>query len=155
MTHYYLDASALVKLYLPESGSRRLTDLLRLTQSLEPCFSSELVVVEALSALARARREGRISRQTLEVLRARLMADAQTFPEMLTVSRDIVEWAGELTMAYPLRAYDAVHLATALDMARRFKMMDLPAPIFVSADETLLAAAQSEGLRAENPNDHP
>jgi hypothetical protein len=30
----------------------------------------------------------------------------------------------------------------------------LPAPIFVSADENLLAAARAEGLAAEDPNAH-
>ena len=74
---------------------------------------------------------------------------------MLSVHREIIERAGQLTMLYPLRAYDAVHLATALHTAMRLSEVDLPAPVFVSADETLLTAARAEELRAENPNDHP
>ena len=33
-------------------------------------------------------------------------------------------------------------------------MLGLPAPIFVSADANLLAAARAEGLAVENPNEH-
>jgi hypothetical protein len=33
--------------------------------------------------------------------------------------------------------------------------MGLPALTFLAADTRLLAAAQAEGLRADNPNNHP
>ncbi|MDZ4766916.1 MAG: hypothetical protein SGI73_20445 [Chloroflexota bacterium] len=56
-----------------------------------------------------------------------------------------------MTERYPLRTLDALQLASAL-VATNF----LPdAPIFISADLKLLAAASAEGLPTDDPNAHP
>ena len=71
----------------------------------------------------------------------------------ICTSRRILGHASQLALRYPLRAYDAIHLATALEFERDSDV-GLPAPIFVSADTNLLAAARAEGLAVENPNEH-
>ena len=58
------------------------------------------------------------------------------------MSRDVVVRAAELVAAHPLRSLDALHLASALLVAK-----GAPEPFrFGAADERLLAAARAEGL---------
>jgi len=54
-----------------------------------------------------------------------------------------------------LRGYDAIQLATALELINRFAANKLPSIIFISADNHLNQAAQTEGLTVDNPNNHP
>ena len=48
-----------------------------------------------------------------------------------------------------------IYLACALTLNKPLIDHGLPPPTFIAADGNLLAAAQSEGLTTENPNDHP
>jgi hypothetical protein len=48
-----------------------------------------------------------------------------------------------------------VQLATALIVDRSLQASGLAPLRFVTADNNLLAAAQAEGVTAENPNEHP
>ena len=60
------------------------------------------------------------------------------------------ETAAALTQRHPLKAYDAVQLAVAL----RYRRVLTAHPLtFVCSDNTLLAAAQAEGLSTANPFD--
>ncbi len=153
MTNYYLDASALVRRYLWETGSRWLRDLL--DRSSEASFgSTELMTVEVVCALTRAERDNRISLTQRDRLANLFLAEVKGLLDAVPVSAAILRSASQLALRHPLRTYDAVHLATALALADRLLRAGLPAPIFVSADENLLAAARAEGLIAEDPNQH-
>jgi len=70
------------------------------------------------------------------------------------LSTTIVRRAGNSLLAHPLRAYDAVQLASVLDMKEQLAYTSLAPPIFVSADRRLLAAAEAEGLVTDDPNRH-
>ena len=153
MATYYLDASALVKRYLEESGSRWLRELL--DQSDRHSFAgTELIAVEVVCALTRAERDHRVSRSRRDKLTNLFLAEVEALLEAVPVSDSILQRANQLALRYPLRAYDAMHLATALTLAERMYGLNLPIPGFVSADANLLTAARAEGLVAENPNDH-
>jgi len=56
---------------------------------------------------------------------------------------------------HPLRAYDAVHLATALRIHRWLVAAGQVGLAFLSADDRLNTAAAAEGLAVDNPNQHP
>jgi uncharacterized protein len=56
---------------------------------------------------------------------------------------------------HPLRAYDAIQLASALAANTKLSVAGLPASIFVSADVQLLSVAIAEGLTVDDPNTHP
>lgn len=71
------------------------------------------------------------------------------------VTTAVIERAKSLLELYPLRAYDAVHLASALLANDTLVTSGLPVLVFVSADHRLLIAAQAEGLATENPNVYP
>ena len=55
----------------------------------------------------------------------------------------------------PLRAYDAVHLATAWLLNEELLRAGQPPLTFVCADDRLMTIAQAEGLLTDNPNHHP
>jgi len=71
---------------------------------------------------------------------------------LIQISDPIVELAVELTGRHPLRAYDAVQLASALRLDQVMQENDLPSPTFVSADELLCQAADGEGIATADPN---
>jgi hypothetical protein len=66
-----------------------------------------------------------------------------------------VDLACSVLERYPLRAFDAAHLATALTV-QRFLDSETESPlVFVSADERLNRAASAEGFAVDDPNQHP
>jgi predicted nucleic acid-binding protein len=159
MTTYYLDASALVKYYIPERGSDWISDLLN-DRGLDGNWAQAAVTsllsnVEGVCALERAVRSGRIDAATGDVARRRLLLDMRHRFRVLGVDSHLVLRAAGLAQLYPLRAYDAVHLAAALTLTDNLAQRRLPACVLVSADEDLLSAAHDERLVIANPNDYP
>jgi len=146
---YFLDSSALVKRYIAETGSawvRALTD----PAAHNPLIIARITWVEVLSALARRRREGSLTPDDVaKAIRAfRYDLDMQYQVAELTLT--LAEAAGQLVTQHPLRAYDAVQLASALGVQAR-----APTLIFLSADDRLIAVAQAAGLATDNPAHHP
>lgn len=115
---------------------------------------AQITSVEIISALARQMREGHIT--PAEVRKLRLWIDTHFALEYLVIdlSPDIARRSQDLLLAHPLRAFDAVQLASALDNAARLTAAGLDTPVFVSADRRLLAAAAAEGLATDDPNAH-
>ncbi len=153
MTVYYLDSSAVVKTYLPETGSEWVISL-QAQSTADRFVSVELLAVEVACALARAQRSGRTGMDRYENSLALFALDSQNRYELLTVSERVLSRAIALAQRHSLRAYDAIHLAAALDIAAQAHNAGLPPLVFVSADAALLAAARTEGLETENPNEH-
>jgi uncharacterized protein len=158
MKYYYLDASALVKYYVPERGSQWVIDLLDSRgpddNTAPVAVTTLLSSVEGACAMERAVRMGRLDTASRDIARRRLLLDMRHRFRVVGVDSDLVARASELAQIYPLRAYDAVHLATALHLNTLLEQARLPACVLVSADEDLLEAARGEGLAAENPNEH-
>jgi predicted nucleic acid-binding protein len=63
----------------------------------------------------------------------------------------VIKDAQTLTAKHPLRAYDAVQLASALRINRQTVTDGAPAITFVCADTRLLAIAAAEGLAVQDP----
>ena len=149
MHTYYFDTSALVKLYINETGSAWVTAIYE-----NPHYQisfSKIGIAEAAAALARRGRMGEISLERQLWLYPKLLQDSRERFEPIAVSEKIIYAAAELTQQHPLRGYDAVHLATALELNRVLTANRLPAVTFVSADDKLNAAARSEGLAVIKP----
>ncbi len=159
MSAYYLDSSALVKFYIPETGSVWVDALVNAQtptgEREATCTIVKIGLVEVAAAFARRQRMGDISCDQQTELYDRLIQDAQNLLETVAVDDSTVAWGMELTQRHPLRGYDAIHLAAALRLGAILVAAGLPAPVFVSADANLCAVAQAEGLATENPNDHP
>jgi predicted nucleic acid-binding protein len=157
MAFLYLDASALVKYYISERGSLWVAEQLASSEwsdAQQRATTIHLSNVEVVCAFERAYRSGRIDVAGLSSVRGRFLQDVRQRYRVLEADLDTVQSAVRLAQRYPLRAYDAVHLAAALAVARPTAAAGLPALVFVSADADLLAAARAEGLATENPNDH-
>ena len=132
----YLDASALVKLFVPEPDSDALNDAL---VGAEDVIVSDLALTEMASALGRRTREGLLTQAESRRLHreaARLSNSCRrvelTPPthrraeRLLLTSRDI-----------SLRTLDALHLALAVDSA---------AATLVTYDPRLRAAARAQHM---------
>ncbi len=155
MIAYFFDSSALVKRYVKETGTSWVITIFR-PHSRHQIFVAEIVLVEVASALARRHRGLSVSSSTYG---KRAMARFQKAfdTKFFKVSADltIIQQAVLLAEKHFLRGYDAVQLATALQVERERKAFGASTIIFVSADDDLLAAAQVENLIIENPNHHP
>jgi len=85
---------------------------------------------------------------------ARITYDLDMQYQVAELDRTLTEAAGELVTRHPLRAYDAVKLASALRVQSELVRAKSPALTFLSADGRLVAIAQAEGLLTDNPNRH-
>ena len=126
----YLDTSSLVKLYVEEEDS----DAVRLLVDQAAVVTTSVVAYpEARSALARLRREDRLTDEEYGELKQDLERDWSSFLT-LHVSERIWRHAGELTEIHALRGFDSIHLASYLELAH----LDLSQPVrFSSFDDRL------------------
>jgi uncharacterized protein len=139
MDYAYFDTSALIKRYVEELGRREVLALLRDNQ----CIVSAVLPVEVRSALRR-----RVAEKTLDAKRApgilkRLAAD-RAYWTIIEVSREVLAAAEALTSAHPLRALDAIHVASAKLFADRTAAQTF---VFVSADMRQANVAEALGIK--------
>lgn len=154
MSLYFLDSSALVKRYVTETGSdwiRALTD----PAARNPVIIVRITWVEVLSALARRQREGSITSSDVTRAIRTFSYDLDMQYQVAEVGAALVKTAGELVIQHPLRAYDALQLASALRVQSDLAETGVIPLTFLTADERLIAIAQAEGLLTDNPNRHP
>ncbi len=135
MALFYLDASALVKLVRAEPE----TDELRAFLADDDLLSSELALTEVPRAIRRAAAHDPALAPEPLMARAGEILDAVA---LLPVDRPLLSAAGALEES-ALRALDAIHLASAIDLS--------PIDAFVSYDERQGAAARLAGLRTLSP----
>lgn len=134
----YLDASALVKLYVEEEGSRQARQG---AQDAEVIATCEITYVEVRAALARRHREGALRPTDHRRVLRDLRADWPHF-FLIAVTSQLIEKAGDVAERHRLRAYDAVHLASGLALHAR---MGEPVT-FACWDRSLTQAAARAGL---------
>ncbi len=125
---------------MTESGSAEVEQLLSNTI----VSTSRISELEVTSALARRCREGHFPAADRDRALAALRHDFSTF-FVIELSSDVTQAASHLLLRYSLRAADALHLASSLELRRRLRF-----PVtFVVFDEQLRAAARAEGLVVE------
>jgi predicted nucleic acid-binding protein len=138
----YLDASALVKLYVEEPDSEAVATVL---ERAEAVATVRVTYAEARAAFARHRREGGLKAPALRRVVSQLDGEWGTY-NVVEVSEPVVRRAGALAERHALRGYDAVQLAAALDL--RDAGADLE---FACFDDRLARAALRERLRLAGP----
>ena len=147
MASYFLDTSALAKLYVREAGT---ATMLRLASHPD---RTRLVILSLSRVEFRAAVQRRVRSRELSIENAR--AALAAFHDHLGsvyvvqhVTEAIIDKALDLVDRHDLRAYDSIQLAACLT---------LPMPsgdgqaIFAGADVRLLAAAAEEGWPVLNP----
>jgi predicted nucleic acid-binding protein len=147
----FVDTSALLKLYVPERGATWMVQTVRPSG----IAISALAITETGVSLARlvhnhllleaeARDAWKLFRRELREFlvyrldRAALIGAAQIASRLLT----------------PVRALDAIHLRGAQEAAADARRVGQSPPVFVSADQRLLAAAAALGFATDNPHNH-
>lgn len=133
----YLDTSALVKLYVEERGR---TGLVEAVSAAEVVATSMVAYVEARAAFARRHREGALALADYRRSVRDLDRDWSRYLRV-EVSEALVLAAGRLAERHRLRAYDAVHLASALVLRSQ-----LDEVVFACWDSRLNAEAHRAGL---------
>jgi len=131
----YLDTSALVKLYVAESGRERVFDLV---DSVEGALvTSVITYAEARGVFARYLHDRRISQGQHDTLVANFNADWGGMNEV-DVTPSVYQRAGDLLAAHPnLRAMDAIQMSSALEARTHAQIK------FLTFDDDLEAVARA------------
>jgi predicted nucleic acid-binding protein len=135
----YLDASALVKRYIVERGSR---ETIALTADSEMTATSIVSRAEVAAALAKAVRSGLVGDEVARNAQRRFTGD---WPDLVRVrvTEALAERAERLAWEFGLRGYDAVQLASALTWHESVGE-DI---VLATFDQQLWEAAKRAGLK--------
>lgn len=146
MALYFLDTSALVKLYVQEPGTDQLLPLIN--DRPENRFAVLAIsAVEIRSAIRRRQRAGDIDTEVAGAILQNVQSHMETRFVRQAVNESVIDAALEMIDRYTLRAYDAVQLAGCLVLCA----ITAEAFTFVCSDHRLLEAARSEQLRVLDP----
>lgn len=154
MNLLFLDSSAITKRYVQEIGTAWVIELFR-PKSFNRVYVAEIALVEVVSALTRRHRGKTLSSSSYSKVQNRFRRNFEEKFFKIETNLTIIEQAADLAERHALRGYDAVQLASAVYLHNRRQQAGLPAITFISADNALNTAAQSEGLNVDNPNNHP
>lgn len=129
----FLDTSALVKRYIDEPGSDAVAAVLAEAESLTV---SALCLPECVSAFQRLVRDGQLTSQQYEQLKATMLLDLSDVV-VCHVVPEVVDLAIDCLERHPLRTLDAMQLGSARAVAP---------DLFVTGDRRQAEAARGEGL---------
>jgi uncharacterized protein len=150
----YLDSSALLKRYIVETGTSWVLGLFA-PPNTSSVFVSHVTAVEITCALARRRRDGTIAPDIYTTAIAAFEYDMAYRFNVIDITPITIDTASRLAKRQPLRANDALQLATAWLANRELVRAKGPPLTFICADNRLITIAQAESLRTDNPLDHP
>lgn len=129
----YFDSSALLKLFLPESGS---TEAQRVWASGIRRTTSRIAHAELACALGAAVRQGRLAHADAGAVDGTFL---RRNADLIEADDGIVTGAAVLGVRHGLKGLDAIHVSSALSL----RELD---PLVVSWDDRQRAAARAEGL---------
>jgi predicted nucleic acid-binding protein len=134
----YLETSNLVKLYVREADSE---EIAKLIAEAEVVATSIVAYPEARAAFARKFRENGIIEEDYERIKKDLDNDWEKL-FIIKLTDSLARSSGDLAEKCGLRGFDALHLASALELKKA-----LPHPVlFSSSDARLKESAKKEGL---------
>lgn len=146
----FLDASALAKAYIDETGDANVRGLLRRAGG--DLFLSEFVALEVLTSIRNAHR-GRPRKDYLDAVRL-FWSDYRSRFGLVDVDGKTVAEAIDLTTRHRgarARSMDVLHLATALRLQARTR-----GPVtVVTSDKDMANFASTLGLRTFDPSREP
>jgi predicted nucleic acid-binding protein len=149
MSIFYADSSVLVKRHVREVGSQWFKELVA-----EPStyiVTAEFTVAEVYSALNRRRRERSIGQRLYADATNRFMQLCRSEYELLPLSEQMIQVACNLLERHAIRAFDALHLATAVHVNAQLHTAGKGESTLLTADTRLLTAASIEGLQTHGP----
>jgi predicted nucleic acid-binding protein len=144
---YYLETSALVKLYVYELGTERLLALSAGDAGHRFAILS-VSQVEFRSAIRRRQRGGEIPASVADELIEAFRRHAEGRFLIQPFSDTLLDVALALIDGYALRGFDAIQLAGYLLLRSTSGTEE---PVFVCADKALLSTARNEGCSVLDP----
>ena len=154
MAGYFVDSSALVKPYVLEAGTvfvRSLTN----RKSHNAIFISRIASVEVTAAIARRRKGRSVTATQASSILSRFRKHLAGRYTIAEVTPTLLTDAMKLANTHEMRAYDAVQLATAIEVQRQWLRLGQGGIVFVSSDKDLNAAATAQGFIVEDPRERP
>lgn len=154
MAYYYADSSVLVRRHAAEMGTlwvQMLTD----PAANNSIITSQISTVEVLSAFQRKHREGGLTAIQVTQLTVGFLAVCTNEYDLVDITAAILGKARTLVQQHPLRAYDAVQLASTSLANTALQAAGAEPLLFLAGDRQLLNAALAEGFAVDNPNLHP
>ena len=142
--NFYLDSSALVKLYIDEVGSDRIKEIIFSEKN--NILISKIAGAEVASAFSRRNRMKDIVEEDYDEILSDFLSDFSGLFAKSEVTDSIISLAIELTKRRALRGYDSVQLASAIMLNAEIN----EGLNFISADVDLNGMAKAEGLVVED-----
>ncbi|MEE8376916.1 MAG: type II toxin-antitoxin system VapC family toxin [Candidatus Aminicenantaceae bacterium] len=136
----FLDTSALAKRYVEEPGSKELENLF--FTLVKEVSVSTLALPEFSAAISRKVRNKELSDGMAAEAINEIEMDWKGLFAKIPLFEDLAKQAASLTIRFPLKGADAVHLASAVGSG---------ADLFIASDHQLLYAAEQIGLQSYNP----
>lgn len=134
----YLDTSALVKRYFLEQQSEEL--LSKWVQAVN-IVASSVAYAETVASFFRKKREAALEEEVIQPVLEAFFLDWKSFLRV-EVTDELNEIILRVVESYPLRGFDAIHLASAI-LTRGSLPDDF---LFACFDQRLAQAAREEGL---------
>jgi predicted nucleic acid-binding protein len=151
MNYFFIDASALGKRYVVETGTPLVNQLFNGVPR-ERMIALLLALGEVVSILVRRKNARQISEKVYRQAMAEFRAEVADSPDFVlhTVSDDLVRTSLPLIEQHSLNATDAIILRCALQIAETLRSTgdDL---VLVTSDVRLAASAEATGLAIWNP----
>jgi predicted nucleic acid-binding protein len=135
----YADTSALIKRYVRESGTEQ---VLAYFDRFPLIGTAALTQVEMASAMAKAVRMGWVAEDDILIAWQDFLSHWPAYIR-LPLTAGLFERAASIAWRHGLRAYDSLHLASALS----WKDITVGEIVFACYDKNLLEAARQEGLQ--------
>ena len=139
----YMDSSALVKRYAPqEINASQITALFTSSLSI---YTSNLTPIEIISAFRNKERFGDFSKAMVNAAINDLEAHSPKDYKLVQAVPNTYIEAKRMLLTYKLRAYDAMHVATALTIVQAANIPPIQLE-FYTGDKDQAVAAQAEGF---------
>jgi len=134
----YLDTSALVKRYFREDYS---DEVISGWKSAAQIVTSFVAYAETMASMYRKKREAHLADTLIRKIADTFKRDWESFIRV-EVNNELNGYIDRVVEEYPLRGFDAIHLASAMVIYEKFPE-DF---VFACFDEELVRAAKSEGF---------
>ena len=154
MSIYFLDSSAIVKRYISETGTAWILNLHK-PSAQNVIYIAQITGVEVVSAISRRLRGNKLTQKSADRAIFRFKRDFANKLRIIRLNDQIISETMQLSEKHFLRGYDAVQLAIANELGKRFAVRGFATITFISADNSLNSAAQAEGLTVDTANNYP
>ncbi|MBI5306874.1 MAG: type II toxin-antitoxin system VapC family toxin [Planctomycetes bacterium] len=138
--NFYLDSSALVKLYIDEVGLDRIKEIIFSEKN--NIFISKIAGAEVAAAFSRRNRMKDIAEEDYDEVLSDFLSDFSGLFAKSEVTDSIISLAIKKKKRRALRGYDSVQLASAIMLNAEINV--------ISADVDLNGMAKAEGLVVED-----